>query len=208
MRASVSLEHHLSPSTPLPGLELLVAAEPVPLWEAVEAQRGVRLPPPFWGHLWPGSLALARYVGARALTGLTVLDFACGGGAAGLVAAKQGAQVIANDVDPLALEVAALNARRNGVTLAFEGRDLIGQDDGWHLVLVGDVFYEAPLVGRLVPWLDALARRGAEVLVGDPGRQFLPRDRVQLVAQYEVACVPAWDSVADRPAAVWRWSAP
>jgi len=174
----------------------------------MEAQLGRQLPPPFWAHVWPGSLALARHLETRQLDGLRVLDFACGGAVAGIVAAKRGAVVEANDIDPLALEISRRNAQLNGVTLQLTGEDLIGSDAGWPLVLVGDVFYEAPLAARLVPWLDTLVARGAEVLVGDPGRQFFPKHRVQLVAEFDVACLPAWDSVTDRPATVWRWSAP
>ncbi|MDP3234407.1 MAG: 50S ribosomal protein L11 methyltransferase [Myxococcales bacterium] len=198
----------LSRSEPLPGLHVWTAPEPVSLWVAMEALQHRRLPPPFWAHVWPGSLALARHLETRQLEGVRVLDFACGGAVAGLAAARRGAVVEANDIDPLALEVSRLNAELNGVTLRLTGEDLIGADTGWPLVLVGDVFYEAPLVARLVPWLDQLVARGAEVLVGDPGRQFFPKHRVQLVAQYEVACLPAWDSVNDRPATVWRWRAP
>lgn len=205
---SLDWQQHLTRSTVLPGLDALTAPEPVPLWEAVEASLGRRIGPPFWGHVWPGSLALARHLRTRDLTGVRTLDFACGGALAGIVAAKQGALVTANDIDVLAVEVAKRNAALNGVTLSVSTDDLIGALSSWSLVLVGDVFYEAPLVARLVPWLDGLVRSGAEVLVGDPGRQFFPKQRARLVAEFEVACVPAWDSVVDRPAAVWQWSAP
>lgn len=198
----------LSLSEALPGLQVWTAPAPVPLWMAMENRLGRQLPPPFWAHVWPGSLALARHLETRPLDGVRVLDFACGGAVAGIAAARRGAVVEANDIDPLALEVSWLNAELNGVTLQLTGDDLIGADTGWPLVLVGDVFYEAPLVARLVPWLDHLVVRGAEVLVGDPGRQFFPKHRVQLVAQYDVACVAAWDSVTDRPASVWRWRSP
>ena len=198
----------LSRSEPLPGLRVWTAPEPISVWVAMEAQPGRRLPPPFWAHVWPGSLALARYLSTRQLDGLRVLDFACGGAVAGIAAAKRGAVVEANDIDPLALDASRCNAQLNGVTLQLTQDDLVGSDAGWPLVLVGDVFSEAPLVARLTPWLDRLAARGAEVLVGDPGRQFFPKHRVQLVAEYDVACLAAWDSVTDRPATVWRWKAP
>lgn len=204
---SLDWHQHLTRSAVLPGVDALTAKEPVPLWEAIEASLGVRIGPPFFGHVWPGSLALARHLSTRDLPGVRALDFACGGGLAGIVAAKQGASVVANDIDSLAVEVAQANATLNGVTLSVSTDDLIGAPSAWDLVLVGDVFYEAPLVARLVPWLDALVRSGAEVLVGDPGRQFFPKQRARLVAEYEVACVPAWDSVVDRPASVWQWSA-
>lgn len=204
---SLDWHQHLTRSAVLPGVDALTAQEPVSLWEAIEASLGVQVGPPFFGHVWPGSLALARHLSTRDLTGVHALDFACGGALAGVVAAKQGASVMANDIDALAVEVAKANAALNGVTLSVSTNDLIGAPSSWDLVLVGDVFYEAPLVARLVPWLDALVRSGAEVLVGDPGRQFFPKQRARLIAEYEVACVPAWDSVVDRPASVWQWSA-
>lgn len=203
---SLDWHQHLTRSAVLPGVDALTAQEPVPLWEAIEASLGVQVGPPFFGHVWPGSLALARHLSTRDLSGVRALDFACGGALAGVVAAKQGASVMANDIDALAVEVAKANAALNGVTLSVSTNDLIGAPSSWDLVLVGDVFYEAPLVARLVPWLDTLVRSGAEVLVGDPGRQFFPKQRARLIAEYEVACVPAWDSVVDRPAAVWQWS--
>lgn len=191
-----------------PDVTALVAPEPVPVWEAMEAALQRRLPPPFWAHVWPGSLALARWVSRQQVRGVRVLDFGCGGGVAGIAAARAGARVTLNDIDPLALEVAAENARLNGVEVALEARDLLGSLPDAGLVLVGDVFYEAPLARAVSDWLDALCRRGVEVMVGDPGRQFLPTARLTLVERAEVACVPAWDSVTDRPASVWRWSAP
>lgn len=206
---SAALTRHLVPSTPAPGLSALVAPEPIPLWEALEAELGVRLPPPFFGHAWPGSLALveALRTAPHLVRGLEVLDFACGGGLAGIVAAQLGATVTCNDIDPLALEVVRLNAALNAVELDATSRDLIGEDAGWAVVLVGDVFYEAELAARVTRWLHALVAHGATVLVGDPGRQFLPLDQVSLHATHPVCVSPAWDSVVDRPARVWRWRA-
>lgn len=204
----VDLRTALARTEPLPGLHAWTAPEPVPLWLELEAQLHRRLEPPFWAHAWPGSLALARHLLQRALPGVHVLDFGCGGGLAGIAAARQGARVEANDLDLLALEATQLNARANGVSVTVTADDRVGADEGWQLVLVGDVFYEAPLVARLVPWLDGLVARGAEVLVGDPGRQFLPKARVDFVEAHGVSCLAAWDSVSDRPATVWRWRRP
>ncbi|MDX2012111.1 MAG: 50S ribosomal protein L11 methyltransferase [Myxococcaceae bacterium] len=192
-----------------PQLEAWVAPSPVPLWEALEARTGSLLPPPFFAHAWPGSLALVEALRADAglVAGRSVLDFACGGALAGIVAAQLGARVCCNDIDPLALATAQLNAQLNRAEIDTRLGDVVGHDDGWQVLLVGDVFYEAPLAARVTAWLDRLAARGALVLVGDPGRQFLPLDRVSLVSTHALAPNPAWDSVTDRPARVWRWSA-
>jgi predicted nicotinamide N-methyase len=190
-----------------PRLEALIAPAPVPLWEALEQATGTVLPPPFFAHAWPGSLALVEALRATPalVAGRAVLDFACGGGLAGVVAAQLGARVTCNDIDPLALEAARLNAHLNGVEVETVGIDLVGRDEGWHVILVGDVFYEAALAARVAGWLEALTSRGCAVLVGDPGRQFLPLERLSLHSTHGLLPAPAWDSVVDRPARVWRW---
>jgi predicted nicotinamide N-methyase len=79
----------------------------------------------------------------------------------------------------------------------------VGRDDGWDVVLVGDVFYQAELSRRVHAWLQQLHARGAQLRIGDPGRSFLPMSSLSCVATYQVAPVLAWDSVVDRPARVW-----
>lgn len=207
--ARAALIHRVAPLRAVPGLPapLHLADAPVPVWEAVEAQERRRCGPPFWAHLWPGSWALALHVGAGGdLRGRRVLDFACGGGAAGLAAAWRGAEVLAADVDPYAAVCAGLNAAAWEVPLSTTEDDLVGRDDGWDVVLVGDVFYERDLAARVAGWLDGLVRRGAQVLVGDPGRSFFPQGAARLVATTPVPLSAAWDSVLDRPARVWEWT--
>jgi predicted nicotinamide N-methyase len=203
----VPLESFLDPTRVAPGLEALVASAPVPLWEALEQATGTTLPPPFFAHAWPGSLALVEALRAAPalVAGQRVLDFACGGGLAGIVAAQLGARVTCNDIDPLALEVTRLNARLNGVQVDLVRDDLVGTRGDWQAVLVGDVFYEAPLAARVAGWLDELTFAGVVVLVGDPGRHFLPLERVALHSTHTLSPSAAWDSVVDRPARVWRW---
>jgi predicted nicotinamide N-methyase len=53
-------------------------------------------------------------------------------------------------------------------------------------VLAGDVFYEKPMADRVWPWLQALAARGASVLVADPGRAYLPARGLVEIACYDV----------------------
>jgi predicted nicotinamide N-methyase len=203
----VSLESFLDRVRVAPGLEALVASAPVPLWEALEQATGTTLPPPFFAHAWPGSLALVEALRAAPalVSGQHVLDFACGGGLAGIVAAQLGARVTCTDIDPLALEATRLNARLNGVEVDLVRDDLVGARGDWQAVLVGDVFYEAPLAARVAGWLDELTTAGVVVLVGDPGRQFLPLERVALHSTHSLLPSAAWDSVVDRPARVWRW---
>jgi predicted nicotinamide N-methyase len=104
-----------------------------------------------------------------------VLDFASGSGLVAIAAAKAGAaRVAASDIDPFSAAAVSLNARLNGVSIKPTVLDLIGDDGDWEVVLAGDVFYDREMADRLMPWFSALVFRGAVVLVGDPGRAYLP----------------------------------
>ncbi|MGC4122955.1 MAG: 50S ribosomal protein L11 methyltransferase [Myxococcales bacterium] len=115
-----------------------------------------------------------------------MLDFGSGCAIEALAAARAGAsRVLAADIDPLACEAAKINAALNGLALDTTTRDLVGLDDGWDLVLVGDMFYETALAGRVADWLSRLAVRGVTVLVGDPNRGFFDASRAERVAEYD-----------------------
>ena len=62
--------------------------------------------------------------------------------------------------------------------------DLVGRDEGWEVVLAGDVSYERDMARRRRR-LAAAASPGAapSVLIGDPGRAYLARDRLERVAR-------------------------
>jgi predicted nicotinamide N-methyase len=190
-----------------PTLRVRVAREPLAPWMATEKLEGSVQPPPFWAHAWPGGLALARLVldDPSLVRGKRVLDFASGCGISAIAAAKSGAtSVLATELDLFALASIKENAVLNEVVVEQTARDVIGTDDGWDVVLVGDVFYEDELSRRIEAWLRTLHARGAEIRIGDPGRSFLPLEALECVATYSLAPVPAWDSVTDRPARVWR----
>jgi len=53
-------------------------------------------------------------------------------------------------------------------------------------VLAGDVFYERGLGDAAAALLERAHRRGATVLIGDPGRTYLPRERLRVLAEYRV----------------------
>jgi predicted nicotinamide N-methyase len=193
----------------VPELSLQLAPEPIAPWEATERRLGAVQPPPFWAHAWPGGLALARLVldQPELVRGKRVLDFASGCGVSAIAAARAGAaEVLATELDSFAIAAIEGNAALNQVTVRVSSDDLIGRDDGWDTVLVGDVFYQAELSRKVMAWLQQLNARGAEVRIGDPGRSFLPMELLECVARFEVLPVPAWDSVVDRPARVWRLS--
>lgn len=193
----------------LPELRLHLASEVVPLWQATEealAARGV--PPPYWAFAWAGGQALARYVldHPALVRGKRVLDFAAGSALAGIAAARAGARrVEASEIDDFAAAAIALNAAANSVAVDLRREDLIACTQArWDLVLAGDVCYERPMAGRVAAWLSALAGAGVTVLLGDPGRSYLPRQGLQRLACYAVATTRELEDSDLRHATVWR----
>jgi predicted nicotinamide N-methyase len=171
----------------VPEIVLRLATEVMPLWKKTEeelAEMGV--PPPYWAFAWAGGQALARYLldNPHLMAGKRVLDIGSGSGLVAIAAAKAGAaSVLAADIDAFALAAIALNAEANDVELAVTGEDRIGGPAPFDVILVGDLFYERPLVERLLAWLMPLP---ALVLLGDPGRTYFPKTGVEKRAAYQV----------------------
>jgi predicted nicotinamide N-methyase len=179
---------HIAPVPLVPEIRLHLAEDPVVWWARLEAEAGAMLDPPFWASAWVGGQAVARYVldHAEVVAGRRVLDLASGSGLAAIAACRAGAAAVtANDIDPYAVAAIDVNARVNGVALITVGGDLLDGDGGdAEVVLAGDVFYSRDMARRVVGFLDRATARGADFLVGDPGRAFLPRDRLEVVASY------------------------
>ena len=137
--------------------------------------------------------AIARYVldHPAAVAGRRVLDLAAGSGLVAIAAGKAGAAAVtANDVDPYAVAAITLNAKANGVLVTECLADLLDGDGGdAETVLAGDIFYTGIMAQRVLAFLERVAARGAQVLVGDPGREHLPRGRMQTVATYRLPLV-------------------
>ena len=81
---------------------------------------------------------------------------------------------------------------------------LDGAATGTDLVLAGDVFYERPMAERLLPYLERARASGAHVLVGDPGRAYLPRDRFEMVATYDVPVSRVLEDADVKRTTIWR----
>jgi predicted nicotinamide N-methyase len=188
-----------------PEIRLHLATEITPIWEATEATlEANNLPPPYWAFAWPGGQALARFLldHTDRVKGKRVLDFAAGSGLSAIGAKMAGAaKVQANEIDDFAIEAILLNAAANTVSLEVLRHDLIGRDDGWDIVLAGDVCYERPMADRVIPWLRSLAGSGVTVLMGDPGRAYLPAQGLVEVASYDV---PTSKELEDRELRVTR----
>lgn len=194
----------------VPEVVLHLATEIVPIWRKTEEELAAEgIPPPFWAFAWAGGQALSRWVldNPETVRGKRVLDFATGSGVSAIAAMKAGArEVVANEIDAFAIAAATLNAAANGVALTSAHEDLIGRDDGWDTVLAGDVCYEREMSAKVFDWLKALARRGALVLVGDPGRNYLPKGMTEL-AVYDVQTTRELEDREIRWTKVWRVTA-
>ncbi|WP_193364552.1 class I SAM-dependent methyltransferase [Mesorhizobium amorphae] len=192
----------------VPEVLLHLADEAHDLWLRTEDElAAIGLPPPFWAFAWAGGQGLARYVLDHPATvrGKRVLDFASGSGLVAIAAAKAGAtEVIAADVDPFCATAIALNTEANQVEVEFFGTDCIGTDEGWDVVVAGDVFYDKPFADRLMPWFAALKARGAEILIGDPGRSYLPKAGLEPLGVYEVPVTRALEDAEVKRTTVWR----
>jgi predicted nicotinamide N-methyase len=191
----------------VPEIALYLATEITPIWQASEDWLHTRgVDPPFWAFAWPGGQALARHIidHPAAVAGRRVLDFAAGSGIAAIAAAQAGAAtVLAAEIDPLARAAIGANAALNGASVALAAHDLVGEDGGWDCVLCGDVCYEAPMAARIMPWLHRLAAR-AEVWLADPGRAYLPRERLARFAEYGVATTLELEDRTERRVVLYR----
>ncbi|HEX4292269.1 MAG TPA: 50S ribosomal protein L11 methyltransferase [Trebonia sp.] len=179
-------------------ISLLTAVPALELWELW--QRTGRDEPPFWAYPWAGGQALARYLldHPHVVAGRRVLDVASGSGLVAIAAAQAGAaSVVAGDIDPHAVAAIAINASANGVAVEARVFDLAADGPGdAELVLAGDVFYQRELAGLALRFLRAAGAAGADVLVADPGRAFVPSEALTALARFEV---PVLTTIEDAP---------
>ena len=207
--AFIRAETRILPVPHAPEIRLHLADEATELWQRTEEELGeIGLPPPFWAFAWAGGQALARYVLDRPETvrGLRVLDVASGSGLVAVAAARAGASAVeASDIDAFAIAATGLNAALNGVAVTPRLGDLVGTDEGWDTVLAGDIFYDRDIAARMADWLAGLQARGATVLIGDPGRSYLPRERLEELACYEVPVTRSLEDAEVKRTRVWRF---
>jgi predicted nicotinamide N-methyase len=205
IRANTRLE-----APPLvPEVKLHLASEVVPLWEATETELAEQgLPPPFWAFAWAGGQALARYLldHPEVVRGRRVLDFAAGSGLQGIAAKLAGAATVeAAEIDGFACAACRLNAEANGVEIAVREADIVGMaNPGWDVVLAGDICYERPAAERITAWLRGLVTQDCLVLMGDPGRTYLPRQGLERIIAYGVKTSRELEDSDLRNAVVWR----
>jgi len=191
-RRAFILRHTRLQSPPhTPEIRLHLAAEIEPIWRRTEEALQLQgLEPPFWAFAWAGGQALARYLldHPEETAGKRVLDFATGSGLVAIAAMKAGAaSALAADIDPFCEAAVALNAEANGVEVAFTGQDLLDREPpDAEVICAGDICYAWPLADRVRRWLQGAHAEGRRVLIGDPGRAYLPREGLAPLASYEV----------------------
>jgi predicted nicotinamide N-methyase len=192
----------------VPEIKLHLATEITPIWEATEATlTQMNLPPPYWAFAWAGGQALTRFLIDHPdwVQGKRVLDFAAGSGLSAIGAAKAGAALTqAAEIDDFAIAAIALNARANNVAIDLVREDLIGVEPRWDVVLAGDVCYERPMAEKVIAWFRALAGRGVAILMGDPGRAYLPQSGLLELARYQVPTSLELEDRTQRETIVWR----
>jgi predicted nicotinamide N-methyase len=208
-RAFVLRHTRLRPVPWLEEIRLHLADEVNPLWHAVGIETSDTDPAlPYWAFAWGGGLALGRYLREHpeVVAGRRVFDLASGSGLCAIAAMLAGAaSATAVDIDPFAIAAIDLNGRANKVRVAAFERDVLDDDPpDADVVLAGDCWYERTLAERVQTWLRRAQEAGIEVLVGDPGRRYLPTDDLVELAAYEVRTTTELEDMDRKVARVYR----
>ncbi|HKE63239.1 MAG TPA: 50S ribosomal protein L11 methyltransferase [Micromonosporaceae bacterium] len=200
----------LAPVAYVPEVRTYQADDAMALWERTEERDGAPgVAPPFWAFPWAGGQALARYVidHPAVVAGRNVLDIAAGSGLVGLAASVAGAAtVVANEIDPYAIAAIRLNAAANRRAIRTYQGNLVGGDGDVRadVVLAGDVFYNQDMAAAMLAFFQAARARGADVLVGDPGRAYVPFDDLDVVTTFYVPVIRDLEDMDVKPTMVWR----
>jgi predicted nicotinamide N-methyase len=190
-RAFVLRHTRLRPVPGLEEIELHLADDVLDVWGSLQRETGdPETALPYWAVAWGGGLAVGRYLRdhPELVAGRQVFDLGSGSGLCAIAAVQAGARhVEANDIDPFAIAAIKLNARANGCRIDVAPRDALDQEPpDVDVILAADCWYSAELAARVLPWLRRGEAAGTEVLIGDPGRDHLPRQALVEVATYDV----------------------
>ena len=196
---------------PVPGLEeirLHLADEVLPLWHAAQVETDDEdAALPYWASAWAGGLAIGRYLREHpeAAAGRRVFDLASGSGLCAIASMRAGAaEATGADIDVFAAAAIEVNARANGRRVAVVCRDILDEEPpDADVILAGDSWYEARLADRVLPWLQRARDRGIDVLVGDPGRRYLPTDELVELASYDVRTTTELEDLERKQARVY-----
>jgi len=178
------------PATPAIRLLLLAPDYPQGELDAEQVQR-VMDNPLYWVFCWASGQVLASILLARPewVRGRRVLDFGCGSGVVAIAAALAGAaEVIACDIDPLALAATRSNAARNGVSLVLTD-DFFGVEGPIDLIIVADVLYDR----ANFDWLARFTGRADQVLIADSRVKDFSHPGYRLVDRHASCTLPDLD---------------
>ena len=196
---------------PVPGLEevrLHLADEVRLLWHAVQIESDdPDAALPYWAFAWAGGLAIGRYLREHpeAAAGRRVFDVASGSGLCAIAAMHVGSSVATGaDIDPFAAAAIEINARANGRRVNVVRRDVLDEEPpDVDLILAGDCWYDARLAKRVLAWLHRARDCGIDILVGDPGRRYLPTNELVGLASYDVGTTTELDDLERKQGRVY-----
>lgn len=183
-------------ATPLPALQLYLLNPDYPQGDLdPEAVQRVMNNPLYWVFCWASGQVLAQYLLERPelVAGKRVLDFGCGSGVVAIAAAMAGAsQVIACDIDPLALAATRANAELNRVELELVA-DFFAVEGPLDLIIVADVLYDR----ANLDWLARFIERAERVLVADSRVRDFDYPPYRQVARQSSCTLPDLDESAE-----------
>lgn len=140
---------------------------------------------PYWAHLWPSALQMAKLIADKSWTaGTRALELGAGVGLTGIAGLVSGLDVTFSDYDQTAIQCARFNAFRNGLgpepehasDVLLDWRDLSHVTLQPFPVIVGcDVLYEEASHIPVLNVLDRLLSNDGVCWLGDPGRRLLPQ---------------------------------
>lgn len=149
--------------------------------------------PAYWGFCWASGQVLAREILSNPhwVQGKKVMDFGAGSGVVAVACMLAGAsEVVACDIDPIALKACVANARLNQVEFRLHD-NLFTFDEPLDVLIAADVLYDK----ENLPLLDAFCRKGKNVLVADSRIKDFDFPPYQPIAQHESATVPDLDEL-------------
>jgi predicted nicotinamide N-methyase len=207
-RAFVLRHTHLRPVPGLEEIRLHLADEVLPLWHAAQVETDDEdAALPYWAFAWAGGLAIGRYLREHpeAAADRRVFDLASGSGLCAIASMRAGAaEATGADIDLFAAAAIEVNARANGRRVTVVCRDVLDEEPpDADVILAGDSWYEARLADRVLPWLQRARDRGIDVLVGDPGRRYLPTDELVELASYDVRTTTELEDLERKQARVY-----
>ena len=129
---------------------------------------------PYGIVLWPSAIALAHELASRPLSGRSVLELGAGTGLPGIVAASFGAQVVQTERQEVALHVARLNAKENGLaSIQHSAADWTAWEDQslYDFIVAADVLYADFMHAHLRRIFESNLAPGGTVLLADPFRK-------------------------------------